>query len=142
MRKEKGFAPQSRLTNQELKAVTFRMVAHLRAKISEHKRRDQELMAQKGRNEITGQQMDILGWVALSGAATEFVEQIRAEALNIEGELRRRLSPEALQHVVRMAPDINVSMHRLMTPMPREFSFLFADGLAEEIDQMAKLLPD
>ncbi|MGH9426585.1 MAG: hypothetical protein ACRD2L_09840, partial [Terriglobia bacterium] len=66
----------------------------------------------------------------------------RSEALNVEGELRNRLSPEALRNVVRMAPDINVSMHRLTSLMPREFSFLFADGLAEEIDQMAKLLPE
>ena len=83
-------------------------------------------------------------WMQIMKETSEaFDEDLASDALNIENELRKRMTPEAMSHVVRVpafvAGDSRVTFLGLMRGSPTEIWMV--NGLANEIEQMYKLLP-
>jgi hypothetical protein len=76
-------------------------------------------------------------------ASQMFDGDLALDADNLRNELRRRLTPEAIAHVPRVPGFTNGTVVMPLTEMFRGtgFDVYWVGRLADEIDQMAKLLP-
>jgi hypothetical protein len=75
--------------------------------------------------------------------AQDFDSNLASDAHNIDNELRRRLDPKAIDHIVRVPGLISSGTRIPLTELFRGSGFdtFWFRGLANEIEQMAKLLP-
>ena len=135
----------SPLTNSELRQKALNWVKHIRNLISTHEKASSLLRDKRTRNEISEAEFKIQRDRQLDTYTEVFTVQIQAEALTVDTELRRRLPSSVIRRIPKMFPDINpsdggpsISMHQLFAMRP--FNYLMAEGLANNIEQMARAL--
>lgn len=79
----------------------------------------------------------------------DFIRNLRADSLNLDNELRRRLGPQAVAAIIGITPSIvaddgtrvDIATLLLSSGGIPGFSMTFTCPLADGIEQMAKLLP-
>ena len=82
-------------------------------------------------------------------AGLRFDKELRGDFLNVLNELYRRIPPEALKTVVLSVPTIKTrdpavqafSMYELITNIGSEFVIPWLNGMAQDLDRLARLLP-
>jgi hypothetical protein len=137
------------LNNQELALKAKSTVASLRALSSELDTKlsaiQKEVEAKKiDQKQASGQMM-----TARNDVSQDFNNNLASDANNIENELRKRLDPKTIEHVVRVPAfneldaNGNAMSHLPFTELFRGSGFdtFYIKGLANEIEQMADLLP-
>jgi hypothetical protein len=131
------------LNNQELALRSASIVAKLRdlyrAWNAREKSIDEDLKAGK----ISQDQASKQGLQALDDASQAFDQNLASDALNVEAEMRRRLSPEAMSHVMRVPAFVAGGSRITFLGIVRgsKLSAGFIQAFADEMDQMEKLLP-
>jgi hypothetical protein len=143
-----GLDPRSRgvlieLTNEEMRAKAMTTAAGLRA-FEVGMRNELESAARGARNEQD--KADRTRHI-LRDSSDEFDRKLKADAVNVDTELRRRLGPQALASIGGLPPTFYttsegapVGIHSLI-PSGSGMSAGFAGVLADGIEQMACLLP-
>jgi hypothetical protein len=131
------------LSNQELALRAQSIVVQLRQLTSELNQKSTEIESRTKRGEDKSK-ADAEKMAAVKQVSGEFDRNLASEAYNLENELQKRLDPKALSHVVRVpafsdSDGSRVTVSDLMRGSG--FDVLMLDGLANEIEQMAKLLP-
>ena len=133
----------AQLTNQELALRAQGIVAKLRELSRELQNRtdasQKSADSRKGKKAGDGgQQRQILAELTKF-----FDENVAGDMLNIDNELRKRLSGEALSHVIRapafVAGESRVTFLALVRSSP--MGAMLIPAVADEIEQMYKLLP-
>jgi hypothetical protein len=131
------------LNNQELalkaQSIVFQLRGLYRALNEKTEMLNKQVKDGKLKKDQVGEQ-----WMQIMKETSEaFDENLASDALNIENELRKRMTPEAMSHVVRVpafvAGDSRVTFLGLMRGSWMEIWMV--NGLANEIEQMYKLLP-
>jgi hypothetical protein len=133
------------LNNSELKKKTAYIVDRLRAISSVVNTRTAEISAQSNVDDkAKHSQIESV----LKEMDRQFVGEVRADAYNIDFELRRRLGPQIVAGIVGISPSIvandgtRININQLLpsdtTPV---FDLGFIPTLADGIEQMARLLP-
>jgi len=128
------------LNNQELLAKATATVAKLRDLDDQIRERFKAMDSQK----LSPHDLSEAQKAATLEFSQEFERNLSADADNVRLELRRRLTPEAIAHVIRVPAfqtggGVSVPITDLMKGTGFEVGFI--KGLADEIEQMAKLLP-
>ena len=138
------------LNNKELSLKAQSVVAKLRQYQDELKASGAQIEGQVAAGKLTMEQSNKESLSAIQKISEEFDNNEASDAYNVENELRSRLSPEALSHIVMVpgfilkdsngnpTPHSRITFSQLMRG-PSEVMYL--GRLADEIDQMAKLLP-
>jgi len=126
-----------RLSNDDLKAKTFRLVRELRDIHQNVQKRSERATNRFLRGEITKEQNGAQQDAFQHQANTEFTNSIRTEVLAVNNELRRRLSPEAKATIVMAAPELNIAIWSLGPAQ----SIFFIETIANELEAMAQILP-
>jgi hypothetical protein len=146
-----GIAPGSpsalvELNNQELALKAALIVSKLREAANRLDSLTLEIDKRQNSGEIDGTQDLKERMDAAKGIAEEVDSSgVSADAYNVVNELEKRLAPAALAHVAMVAEVKGIDGGR--TPISSLFSatgfdsLMFYRKLANEIDQMAKLLP-
>jgi hypothetical protein len=136
------------LTNQELQAKSATTVRNLRALCSTRRNREEEVQREVDAGKVTKKEQ----WnrrVAIDKELGEqFVRDSRADAFNVDNELRRRLGPQAVAAIIGITPSlvaddgtrIDITTLAASGDVPG-FDVFFTCILADAIEQMAKLLP-
>jgi hypothetical protein len=138
------------LTNTEMKAKAATTSAKLRDFEVSYKRRSEALKAEQAavgnldKESIFNQQVALMREV--SG---EFRRTLRADAINVDNELRRRLGPRGVASIVGLPPSFYsasdgapIGVIGLTTSTGNDMDAEFVGTLANGIDQMAQLLPE
>ena len=133
----------SLLTNSELRSKAFHIVEEIRERIRGHQENELSLSEKRKEGKITEEEYDTLSEGEYDRAASAFAIEIRSAALNVYNELRRRLPEDVtlMMPVLRPADptDPTVSLYQAFSL--QQVSWGFAERLANDIDQLAKLLP-
>jgi hypothetical protein len=131
------------LNNQELGLKAQSIVASLRELNREWIARANSIEEDAKSGKITQDEANKQKFQAMDDASRNFNENLASDALNVEAELRKRLSPAAMSQVVRVpafvAGGSRVTFLGLMRGSRMSASFIPA--FADEMEQMAKLLP-
>lgn len=133
------------LNNQELAAKAQSTVAKLRDLSADFDNRSKTIKEQKDAGKLTDMQVLEDEQAVMQQVSQDFDRNLASDADNVRNELRRRLSPEAIAHIVRVPAfwaDNGSSIPVTALFKGTGFDTLFIRGLADEIEQMAKLLPD
>jgi hypothetical protein len=131
------------LSNQELALRAQSIVVQLRQLTSEVEQKITEIESRAKAGEDKSK-TDAAKMAAVKDVSNEFDRNLASDAYNVENEVRRRLDPKAMSHVVRVPAFIasdggRVTLSDLMRGTG--FDVLMLDRLADEIEQMVKLLP-
>jgi hypothetical protein len=136
------------LTNKELKAKAAITVWRLRDFEASVNRRREPIAKLRNEGKITPKEAADRLIMILKEASAEFQRDLRADAANLDTELRRRLGPEAVAGIVGVPPSFfsasdgtAIGVDTVATSVNLPFSAAMAGVLANGIDQMAKLLP-
>jgi hypothetical protein len=132
------------LNNEELALKAQASVAKLRKLSSVLKPRFEGIQKQLDAGKINQDQALTEKLAAMQEAAQDFEGNLASDAHNVDNELRRRLDPKAIAHVVRVPGFIDSEGTRLPFTEILKGSGIdtfYIPGLADEIEQMAKLLP-
>ena len=141
------------LNSKELALKAERIVAQMRELSRNYESRLEQLRKaqasekSKKKDDLFAEQMRVMTEVS-----RDFDENLASDALNVENELHKRLTPEALSHVVRVPALIEIRPDGTRAPEGGRVTFLglmrgmpmgamLISLLANEIEQMAKLLP-
>jgi hypothetical protein len=132
------------LNNQELALRAESIVSKIRDLASAFETRVRELDQLKASGKIDMPQEIEQENQASKDISQSFDSNLASDAYNVDNELRKRLSPEAMSHVVRV-PAL-VADNGSHIPLIALFRGTGVDtyymrGLADEIEQMARLLP-
>jgi hypothetical protein len=132
------------LSNQELELKAQFTVSKLRALHAELNNRLAAIQTKADEKKITQAQLGKDQWTVRQEVAQDFDSNLASDAHNVDEELRRRLDPKAIAHVVRVPALVSADGSRI--PITALFKgdgpdTFFIIGLADEIEQMAKLLP-
>lgn len=132
------------LTNIELKAKTATTVAKLRTLMESFQRRDSRLPVPTQYQPQNGLPPQV---ALLRELGLEFQRSYRADAVNLDNELRRRLGPTALAQIVGVPPTFYTDGAALGLPGvlaggPPEMQAGLIGVLVDGMSQMAALLPD
>lgn len=135
------------LNNEELKKKAEYTVRTIRDIMSLHEKYLTDIKSELTSKTLTEQQYGERSEQERGRAAKQFEKEIRADALILLDELRSRLPPEIRERNVTSSPkfrsadhpEAEVSIHRLI---PSNFSVITASFLANEIEDLAKVLPD
>jgi hypothetical protein len=137
------------LNNQELALKAKSTVATLRTLSSELDGKLSGIQKELDSKKIGQKQASEERRTARNDVSQDFNDNLASDANNIENELRRRLDPKAVEHIVRVPAfneldaKGNPVNHLPFTELLRGSGVdtFFIKGLANEIEQMADLLP-
>src|SRR5262249_31154781 len=100
---------------------------------------------------ISEKQADNARLDAVQEVSRDFDANLATDAYNVENELRTRLGPDALSHVIMVPGFVLKDANGAVNPRSRitfpqlmrgnAFDAMWLGRLADEIDQMANLLP-
>ena len=131
------------LNNRELALKSQAIVAKLRDLTRAWDEKAKSINEQAASGKITNDQASKDKEQAMADVVQAFDQNLASDAPNVESELRKRLDPEALGQIVRVpafvAGDSRVTLLGLMRGS--SLSAFYIVGLANEMEQMAKLLP-
>lgn len=133
------------LSNEELALRARSIVAKLRDFNSTLNTRVTEVQKLNEAHKASKEQAAKDQLAVMQQVSQEFDSNLASDAYNIDAELRRRLSPEAVSHIVRVPALVSDDgAHIPITALIRGsgFDVGFLRVLADEIEQMAKLLAD
>lgn len=135
------------LTNTEMKAKASTTSARLRNLYQSLERQSRQIQALKNSGAIDEKAAAERSFAITREVSEEFDRTLRADAINVDNELRRRLGPQAVASIVGLprsffsasdgAPIGVLGLLPSGTGMSAGFLGVLADG----IDQMAQLLP-
>lgn len=131
------------LNNQELALKAQSIVVKLRQLSSALAQKSDEIQKRTNSGEIDKTQAFKEQMAAMKEVSQDFDSSLASDAYNVENELRKRLDPVAISHVVRV-PALVADGSRVTVPdlfRGSGFDSVYIGGLADEIEQMAKLLP-
>jgi hypothetical protein len=131
------------LNNQELALKTESIVAKLREFSHDLQFKEAELQKLVDSGKIKKSDMPRENMRVMTEVSQAFDENLASDALNVDNELRKRMTPEALSHVVRapafVAGGSRVTFLGLMRDSP--MASMMIPAIANEMEQMYKLLP-
>ena len=137
------------LTNIELQAKAINIAAKLNDMCSVYKRKIENTQRDFSAGKISDKtEADIVTEIDRD-MGDQFIRTLRADSLNVDNELRRRLGPQAVAAIVGITPSMvdangnRVDISTLLFSMGNSpgFNMTFTCALASGIEQMAKLLP-
>lgn len=134
------------LSNRELKKKSTLLYEKIRQINNYNDERIRELNNKLAKKEIDEGKLVIARNEEIARYTKEFDEKIRVDAVMVLGELRNRIPLDKRKHFIGL-PDIrpadrrdsSVSLHRAM---PSAMSVHFSGLLANEIEELVKLLPN
>jgi|SRR5579871_3508774 len=134
------------LNNQELALRAQKIVADLRTLSTELDQKCSDIDKRAKSGELETSKAGEAKFAAMKEISQNFDGDLASDTYNVEHELRKRLSPEAIAHVVRVPafiegndPNSRVTLFDFMRGSG--FDAMMLGRLADEIEQMAKLLP-
>jgi hypothetical protein len=134
------------LSNQELALRAQSIVAKMRECLAMVESNNQDIDKRLKDGRIDKAEASKEKWDDLENVDHQFANNLAADAYNVENELRSRLDPSALAHIVRAPalmfgsdPRSRVTFANLARGSAFEIGML--GPLANEMEQMAKLLP-
>jgi hypothetical protein len=132
------------LNNQELALKALAVAAELREFNAALDAKSEAMQKQADANKTKPEQALKDKIAAMKEAAQSFDSNLASDAYNVDNELRRRLDPKAIAHIVRVPALIGEDGTRI--PVTAFFrgemiDLFYIRLLADEIEQMAKLLP-
>ena len=144
-----GIDPASRgalveLNNEELYLKAESVVAKLRTFASKLDGTLAEIKKRVDSNKIDKKQAWQETMEAMKQVSQDLDKNLASEAYNVDNELRNRLDPKAISHVVRVpaiVSDEGVSIPITALSKGSGWDSFYIKALADEIEQMAKLLP-
>jgi hypothetical protein len=129
------------LTHAEMKGKAATTSAKVRELIQSYERRSKHIKTLKLDEKAAGERALAL----MDEVSREFDRGLRADAINVDNELRRRLGPKAVASIIGLPPTFYSASDGaplgMMSFVPGGFAAGFLDTLANGIDQMAALLP-
>jgi hypothetical protein len=127
-------------SNNDLRSIARELAAKIRNFQLEAEETENKARMRLFRKEITQAQFNDLSDAAAQQMRSNSTRQLRSDAIAIDAELRHRLSPGALNTIVKAGPiiDPNISFASLL---PGQFSEMAMNILASELEQMADKLP-
>jgi hypothetical protein len=129
------------LNNEGLALRTQFLVGKLRQLTSELEEEYKAINERMNTGKINQKQAHDETMQAMRNIVQNFDDNFASDALNIEDELRKRMTPESLSHIVRVpafvAKDQNGNVTGRVTLLGMDDIGVFAD----EMEQMSKLLP-
>ncbi len=134
------------LNNQELALKAQSIVAKLREYNSVLEAKGAAIKGQLADKKVDKDQASKADLAAIREVSQDFDSSLASDTYNVENELRSRLGPSALSHVI-MVPgfiaDHNPRTRITFPDMMRGSGFdaMWLGRMADEIEQMAKLLP-
>ncbi|MGA8312554.1 MAG: hypothetical protein WB755_21155, partial [Terriglobales bacterium] len=134
------------LNNEELALKTQSTVLKLRQLSSALDKKNEGIDRRLNTGEITSQQALADRTGAMKEISHDFDNSLASDAFNLENELRTRLDKNAISHVIRVPgfiEDGNYKAHFSLADLLRGTGLdsTFIGRLADELEQMAKLLP-
>jgi hypothetical protein len=132
------------LNNEELALKAQSIVAKLRKLSSALDGKLNGIQKQTDAKKISQKQASEQKLTAMKDVSQDYDRNLASDADNIDVELRRRLDPKVIAHIVRVPGFIDSEGTRLpVTEIFRSSGFdtFYFKGWADEIEQMAKLLP-
>lgn len=133
------------LNNQELYMKAQSIVLPLRRLADELDRRERIIQKELESKRISKDEAIKQQTAAAQQIAITYDQNLASDAYNVRNEIRKRLSPEAIAHIVRVPafPAADGASIPLMEIMKGEYmTAFFIRGFADEIEGMAKLLPN
>jgi hypothetical protein len=134
------------LNNQELALKAQSTVVKLRALADAFETRLGSIKQLQDSNKVSTEQATKDRQSIIQEVSQNFDRNLASDAENLRNELRRRLSPEAIAHVVQVpamwTENGTVSVPVMALFKGTGFDAFYIQGLANEIEQMAKLLPN
>lgn len=136
------------LNNRELQAKAFATVIRLRDMCSSLQKKSEAIQVQLHRGMIDEkaryERIDAMN----KELSNDFMRNLRADAFNVDNELRRRLGPQAVAAIIGITPSVvadDGTRVDILTLVMRGvdapgFSVGFVCTLADGVEQMAKLL--
>lgn len=134
------------LNNQELSAKASNTAAKLRDICFTLRKRSDELKNLFDTGKISKKDLANRQTALDKDIGEDFARNLRADAFNVDNELRRRLKPEVVSTIIGISPTVTsndgarIDMLQLLPAgygMDAQWTCVLADG----IEQMAKLLP-
>jgi hypothetical protein len=134
------------LNNQELSLKAQPIVVGLRQLSAELERKELAIRQRVVSGELDKQKANQEKIAAMREVSRDFDGSLASDAYNVEHELRKRLSPEAMAHVIKVPAfigDGDPNSRIIVSDIFRGSGpdALMIGRLADEIEQMAKLLP-
>jgi hypothetical protein len=136
------------LSHAEMRAKAATTVAKLRSMSAEMERSGLELQRLKNSGKVGEKQFQERQDALLREFSQRFEGELRADAINVDNELRRRLGPKGVASIVGLPK----SLYSASDGAPIGIYGLFPSGfglsagflgpLADGIDQMSRLLPE
>ena len=146
-----GIDPASRgalveLNNQELALKAQSIVLGLRQFGLELEEKCKAIDKRANSGELDKGKVGDEKMAAMKEISGDFDRNLASDTYNVENEVRKRLSPEAMAHVLRVPAFViggDLNSRVTMADMARGSGFdaMMLGRLADEIEQMAKLLP-
>jgi hypothetical protein len=134
------------LNNQELALKAQYIVGQMRQLSSALDQKGQQIGQMVKDGKIDKQRVSEAKMAAIKEVSEAFNSNLASDAYNVENELRSRLDPSALSHIVRVPafivgsdPRSRVTFSELMRGSG--FDAMMIGRLADEMEEMAKLLP-
>jgi hypothetical protein len=147
-----GIDPASRgalveLNNEELGLRAQVIVGKLRDLSLEFDKSSKAVKEQRDAGKISDKELFDNENAIMKEVSEDFDRNLASDADNMRNELRKRLSPEAISHIIRV-PALLAGDGTNTTSIPftalfkgSGFAAVYIGGLADEIEEMAKLLP-
>lgn len=135
------------LTNTELKAKAASTSAKVRALHQQLQRRDFAIAELKMSGKLNDKDAREQSDAIMRDVSEEFERTLRADTINVDNELRRRLGPRVLASIVGLPQTFYSASEGVpvgglwLGPSGIGWSGAFLGVLADGIDQMAALLP-
>lgn len=131
------------LNNQELALKAQAIVAKLREFNFDLDAKLKVIHEQRVAKKIDEHQALKDSRAAMQQVSDAFDANLASDAFNVEGELRKRMDPAAISHVVRVPAFIADGSRVTFLALMRGSSSnaFYIRGFADEMEQMAKLLP-
>jgi hypothetical protein len=134
------------LNNQELALKTQAIVARLRQFSSELDEKSKAIDQRVSSGEIDKSKVGELKLNAMKEVSQDFDTGLASDTYNVENELRSRLDSSAMSHVITVPALMGDGDPRSRITFPdmfrgTGFDVLMLRRLADEMEQMAKLLP-
>jgi hypothetical protein len=136
------------LNNAEMRAKTATTSARLRELDASYRRRSKPMEANGAQTSEEKKIAFDRNLALMAEVSDEFQRKLRADAINVDTELRRRLGPKALGSIVGLPPTFYsasdgapIGILGLVSSVTTGMDAAFIGVLANGIDQMAQLLP-
>lgn len=135
------------LTNAEMRAKAATTSAKIRDMHQSLDRQSRQVQELKNSGKLDEKAAAERSFAVLREVSQEFERSLRADAINVDNELRRRLGPKAVASIVGLPPSFFSASDGApvgilgLLPSGTGMSAGFLGVLADGIDQMAQLLP-